>query len=265
MEERDDWDRHWLAHSVAATYNPAQAFRRELVAHWLNEQSPGADSHLLDIGSGQGDLIASLVRLFSGIEIAGVEISSTGIEQSRAKAPTARFFQRDLQMTPASDDVLIGWASLAVCSEVLEHVDEPETVLANAARYLQPGSRVFITVPGGPISAFDRYIGHRRHFDEASLRQMITAAGLIPERVSGVGFPFFNLYRMAVIFREKTLIKDVYEETGPDLGWGVRAAMRAFSFVLKRKLNSSSNGWQMVAVARKAPGTDQASGPHAID
>jgi len=251
MDERDDWDRHWGDYDLTARYNPAQAFRRELMVYWLTQQAPAAKSRLLDIGSGQGDLIASLTRIFPSMEVAGVEMSATGIAQSKLKAPTALFFQRDLQLVPEPDDTLLEWASLAVCSEVLEHVDEPAQVLANAARYLAPGARLFITVPGGPISAFDRHIGHRRHFDASSLGDIIRGAGLIPERVCGVGFPFFNLYRLTVILRGKALIKDASGEGARQLSRPAKIAMGVFSLVLKRGLNSNAWGWQMIAQARK--------------
>lgn len=245
--ERDDWNKHWSDYDAVARYNPAQAFRRELVVHWLKERAPAARSHLLDIGSGQGDLIAGLTRIFPAVEIAGVEMSATGIAQSREKAPTARFFERDLQLVPSPGDSLISWADLAVCTEVLEHVDDPEKVLANAARFLAPGGQLFITVPGGPMSAFDHYIGHRRHFDVMSLTRLIDAAGLIPVRVCGVGFPFFNLYKNIVIIRGRALIKDAYGERRDQQGLLAKMAMKAFSLVLKRNLNSSSRGWQMTA------------------
>jgi trans-aconitate methyltransferase len=251
MDERDDWDRHWSDYDITARYNPAQAFRRELVVHWLRNRSPAINGHLLDIGSGQGDLVASLTRIFPSAAIAGVEMSATGIALSRAKAPQAHFFRRDLLLTPDPGDALLGWAALAVCSEVLEHVDEHNQFLINAAHYLAPGALLFITVPGGPISAFDRHIGHRRHFTHASLERLIRDAGLISEKVRGVGFPFFNFYRMAVILRGNGLIKDVSNENDHRLSWPARMAMDAFALVLKRRLNSTSLGWQMTAQVRK--------------
>jgi SAM-dependent methyltransferase len=251
MNERDNWDRHWCNYEIASRYNPAQAFRRELLIYWLKQQSPAVKSHFLDIGSGQGDLIASLSPIFPTIELAGVEMSAIGIAQSQIKAPQALFFQRDLQLPPDSADPLINWADLGVCSEVLEHVDEPQRVLSHAARYLVPGARLFITVPGGPISAFDRHIGHRRHFTKASLHRLILDAGLIPQLVSGVGFPFFNLYRLIVILRGKALIKDASSQMEQNISWGAKLAMNTFSLVLKRKFNASLRGWQMTAQAKK--------------
>ena len=251
MDKRDDWDGHWSDLDLASQHNPAQAFRRELMLHWIKQQSPNNKTHLLDIGSGQGDFIASLTSLLPSTKLAGVEMSATGISQSRVKAPQASFFQRDLSLSPKPDDDLWEWATLAVCSEVLEHVDEPAKVLANAARYLAPGARLFITVPGGPISSFDLHIGHRQHFTKVLLHRLISEAGLIPERISGVGFPFFNLYRMVVILRGKALIKDACSGKDKQLGGLARMVMNVFSLILKRRFNSTMWGWQMTAQARK--------------
>jgi len=258
MKERDDWDRHWFDLRQVTGFNPAQTYRQELIIHWLRQQALTGQSHLLDIGSGQGDLIANLARIFPVVKVAGVEMSAVGIEQSRIKTPQALFFQRDLTQPPVSDDDLLEWAEFAACSEVLEHVDEPEKLLTHAARYLAPGGRLFITVPGGPISAFDRHIGHRRHFTKDSLTRLIRDAGLIPERVSGVGFPFFNLYRMVVILRGKALIRDACGQENQQPSLLARVVMGAFSLVLKRALNSTSMGWQMTAQARKpaSPGEE---------
>ena len=78
---------------------------------------------------------------------------------------------RDLLRDPAPDAEWAGWATHAVCSEVLEHVDEPVVLLRNARSWLAPGCRLVVTVPGGPMSAFDRHIGHRRHFSPGGSRR----------------------------------------------------------------------------------------------
>ena len=261
MNEHDNWDRHWFDLTHTNGYNPGQSFRRELVIHWLKQVAPEGRGRLLDIGSGQGDLLVSLERHFPDLVLSGAEMSAIGIEQSRVKAPGVRFYQRDLSQAPGPDDELLGWASLAVCCEVLEHVDDPALVLAHAARYLAPGGRLFITVPGGPTSAFDRHIGHREHFTPERLTGVVRDAGLIPEKVTGVGFPFFNLYRMTVILRGKALIKDAAGDENQQPGLLARAAMRAYSLVLRQSLNSSGMGWQMTAQVRKPEETGSNSKP----
>jgi hypothetical protein len=75
-------------------------------------------------------------------------------------------------------------------------------------------------------------------------------AGYRPEHVSGVGFPFFNLYRCLVILRGKKLISDVGTGTTNQSSWAARAAMAAFYQLFRLNLNSSRRGWQMVATAR---------------
>src|SRR5438445_2155740 len=118
---------------------------------------------------------------------------------------------------------LRGWATHAVCSEVLEHLEQPADLLRNARAYLAPGCRVIVTVPGGPMSAFDRHIGHRKHYHPEDLRQVLECAGFRIERVSGAGYPFFNLYRRVVIARGSRLIGDVSGRPS----WTARAAMVA--------------------------------------
>jgi hypothetical protein len=70
------------------------------------------------------------------------------------------------------------------------------------------GARVVITVPGGPRSAFDRHIGNHRHFTPDLLRRVIRDAGLQTREVFAAGFPFFNLYRLAVIARGQRVVDD---------------------------------------------------------
>ena len=73
-------------------------------------------------------------------------------------------------------------------------------------------------------------------------------AGFTHEYVSGVGFPFFNLYRCLVILRGKRLIDDI-RPTG-EASLAARLAMAGLQMVVRPGLNSSRWGWQMVAVAR---------------
>jgi hypothetical protein len=130
---------------------------------------------------------------------------------------------------------------------VLEHVEDPEALLANTRAYLAPGCRLIVTVPGGPMSAFDRHIGHRRHFTAKSMGGLLEQAGFIVERSVRAGFPFFNLYRLIVLLRGERLVDDVAR------GGGTRPArlvMRIFGVLFRLNLTSSPWGWQVLAAAR---------------
>ena len=245
----DDWDSHWAEYGESAGENPAQAYRRRLILRLL-DLTP--TDRLVDIGSGQGDMAAELRAAHPSVAIMGLELGASGIAQAQRKVPDARFVQTDLLQAQSPDPADEGWGTAAVCSEVLEHVDDPSLLLRNASTYLAPGARLVITVPGGPRSAFDRYIGHRRHFDARSITEVIEGAGLRTERVLKAGFPFFNLYRLAVVARGDKLILDV--RAGADMeASGAGALLRAFGVAYRANLTSSPLGWQIVAVATVPP------------
>lgn len=250
--QHDDWDRHWTDYASAAERNPAQQYRRRLIVSLLGAR--GAGTRILDIGSGQGDMIALLGTMYRGAELCGIDCSHEGVELAARKAPSAAFLVRDLVQAGAPSEEMRGWATHAVCSEVLEHVDEPVTLLSNARAYLRAGCRLVVTVPGGPMSAFDRHIGHRRHFTVETLRRTLEQAGFDVEAVSGAGFPFFNLYRLIVILRGEGLITDV-AGGHQDQSAAARLLMSLFRGLFLFNLRSGGGGWQLVAVAtlRAAP------------
>ena len=145
-------------------------------------------------------------------------------------------------------------ATHAVCSEVLEHVDDPTTLMRESVALLAPGAKVVVTVPGGPRTAFDKHIGHFRHFTEDGLHQVLTDAGLDVDRVLRTGFPFFNLYKLAVIARGERLVQEAqvpFEESSTSrLETAVTAFFRR-GFRANR--DDSRFGWQMAAVAHVPP------------
>lgn len=214
----------------------------------------GAPARVLDIGSGQGDLAAAIVAEWADADVLGIELSDAGVAIASSKVPQASFVQRDLSVDQPPPDGWRGWATHVTCSEVLEHVDDPVGFLRNALQWTAPGSRFVVTVPAGPISAFDRHVGHRTHYTRATLRRTLSESGLVVETVAAAGFPFFNLYRLTVIARGEGLIDDV-AGPGASLGMAARIAMRAFSGLFRLNLRHSPGGWQLVAVAHHAAAT----------
>jgi SAM-dependent methyltransferase len=253
----DDWDHHWDAYGEAAEGNPANVYRRRLVMSLLGR--PPAGATVLDIGSGQGEFAIHLRETYPAVAVWGVEHSAAGVERGRAAAAArgveVSFTQFDL-LQPVTLDPGQSAADYAVCSEVLEHVEDPVRLLRNSRSLLLPGCRVVVTVPGGPRSAFDRHIGHHRHFKAADLRGVLTDAGYAVERVLRAGFPFFNIYKLAVIARGRRLIADVEDRAPGTTPSRIElAATRFFDTGFKHNRDDFPLGWQMAAVAR-VPGAD---------
>ena len=251
--ERDDWEGHWRDYTDAAEHNPAQRYRRQIVSKLLRRLGCSGSARILDIGSGQGDLAVDLHNAFPDSDLVGLELSASGVRISEDKVPRARFIQRDLLQPTGSLGPLDRWAQYAVCSEVLEHLDDPGLLLRNASEYLAPGCALVVTVPGGPKSAFDLHIGHRRHFTPAALRSLLESCGFKVELATTAGFPFFNLYRLIVILRGRKLISDVGTKNHGFATLLARAVMSVFRLLFAVNVTGTGLGWQTVAVARWSP------------
>ena len=248
-DSRDDWERHWQDYHETAEENPAQNYRRSMVLSLLGINGTGQGARVMDIGSGQGDMAASVIKQFPAAEVMGLELSSSGVAISQKKVPQARFVQRNLLEVVEPPKEQRNWATHAICTEVLEHLEDPALLLQNARQYMAEGCRLVITVPGGPMSAFDKHIGHRKHWRPQEIEALMQQTGFNPERVSGAGFPFFNLYRCVVIMRGKKLISDVSAGPAGSTSLPARMAMTVFHGLIRRSLNSSRSGWQIVGTA----------------
>jgi hypothetical protein len=97
------------------------------------------------------------------------------------------------------------------------------------------------------MSAFDRHIGHRRHYTRKVLRALLQEVGLEVNEVDAAGFPFHTLYRLAVLARGTKLVEEAASHRSSSL---MRSAMHLFDLAFHLNLPASPWGWQLVAEAR---------------
>lgn len=248
--DRDDWDQHWSAYAESNAWNPAQQWRMDIVLSRLLA-TPMRPECLVDLGCGQGEFLRALADdpAWRNTALLGLEGSAVGARMATAYVPSADVRHCDLvsgEGLPAEWD---GRASHAVCSEVLEHVDNPFEVLRNALRILSPGGTLVVTVPGGPRSAYDRHIGHREHFTPQYLSGLLRGAGFSVQESAGVGWPFFNAYRLGIVLYGRRLIDDA---PGMEAGSGTAGRVaRVIGALLRRSTTRGRHGWQVVAVATR--------------
>lgn len=244
----DNWDRHWADFSDAAAVGPTTRWRSRLVLELLDIPPGDASVHMMEIGSGRGEFAEMFVGRYPRARFFGVELSATGVALAGKRVPQAQFVQRDL-LQPAPEECSAAFqATHSLCSEVLEHVDNPALLLRHAAAYMAPGCRLVVTLPGGPLNAFYRHTGHRRHYTPGELRELLESNGFEVETCRGEGFPFFNLYRLMLTMRGEKLIGDVSGPPSPLVQCGTAVFDRLFPLNF-----GHSWGWQTVAAARYRP------------
>lgn len=107
-------------------------------------QSERSEVRVLDVGCGNGGLAFPLAAI--GCSVLGVDVHAPTIERNRAQnaARNARF-----EAVPGAVFDLGETFDLIVCSEVLEHLDEPQPLVATMSRHLEPDGLLIITVPNG--------------------------------------------------------------------------------------------------------------------
>jgi len=141
---------------------------------------------LLEIGAGEGALLARLAELGFGEALHAAEISASGVRAIRARgipglASLVRFDGETLPYADARFD-------LVVLSHVLEHAEHPRRLLAEAARVART---LFVEVPLEDTWRLPRdftpaAVGHINFYSPASLRRFVQTCGLevLAERVA---------------------------------------------------------------------------------
>jgi SAM-dependent methyltransferase len=136
---------------------------------------------VVEIGCGDGALLAALSARGIGATLDGFELSAQAAAFARARdIPRVRRIESyDGSAVPAADDAY----DLALLSHVAEHVPDPAPLLREAGR-LAP--RVIVEVPLEANRSADRpairaealRIGHLHRFDRNAVRALCAAAGL---------------------------------------------------------------------------------------
>ncbi len=112
--------------------------RLKLVARWVRSVD---GRRVLDLGCGEGPLRDLLEP---SLHVVGVDISIDSLRTARRDGDHPSLIQADGTVAlPFAD----GAFDMVVCSEMLEHVTAPASVLAELRRVCSPNGRVILTVP----------------------------------------------------------------------------------------------------------------------
>ncbi len=135
----------------------------------------------LEIGCGTGFVLSGIHRRFPHHTLAGCEIFMEGLGFARARCPDVDLFQIDARRVPFDDEFDVVGAF-----DVLEHIEEDQTVLCQMFRAVKAGGGLLLTVPQHRFlwSAIDDYSFHRRRYARNELVSKVQRAGFRIRRVT---------------------------------------------------------------------------------
>lgn len=103
---------------------------------------PGA--RILDVGCGNGNIARGIGSL--GYTVVGIDFSADAIQYARSKNTQSNV---EFRVCSAEEVTLAENFDAVICSEVLEHLNQPELLVKTLSQILKSGAILIATVPNG--------------------------------------------------------------------------------------------------------------------
>ncbi|GII78701.1 methyltransferase [Sphaerisporangium rufum] len=197
-------DRHWWFQE-----------RRAIIARELRRlDRPG---RALDLGGAGGGNARVFVR--HGWDPLVVDASETAVQLAKERG--LRAIHADACDLPLPD----GHFDLALAFDVLEHIEDDAAAAAELVRVLRPGGRLLLAVPCDMAlwSEHDVVSGHFRRYTRPSLRQVLTGAELVIDRM----WSWNVLMKPVVAWRRRRCSGNDVGEVPPLLNAALRTVIAA--------------------------------------
>ena len=174
---------------------------------------------ILDLGCGYGEVLGMLPP---GLELTGLEINDAALAEAARRNPTARFVQGDAAALPFAPDSF----DLVICSEVMEHVDDPGLLARALCRIVRPGGHLCLTVPNELVTTLGRFVlgkrpcrspAHKTVFTPGRLARTMGLRRVAKANTPLPGLPFLFCSNTAGLFERPGPDRDHRgRETGPE-------------------------------------------------
>lgn len=140
---------------------------------------------VLEVGAGLGEFASQFTGL-RRLVVTDVDPQCVAhMERRFADRPEVQARHLDLQ---GSLSETFPPVSTVVAVNVLEHIEHDSAALRSLARFVEPGGKIVLWVPGYMqlYGDFDRRVGHVRRYTPDTLRAAIVGAGLVPSEARPV-------------------------------------------------------------------------------
>jgi acetyltransferase-like isoleucine patch superfamily enzyme/SAM-dependent methyltransferase len=183
----------------------------------------GPDDVVLDVGCGMGGMATFSAQ--RGARLILVDTNEANLGQARARLAAYPGLRLETHVGDAHRLPLAsGVADKIICTEVLEHVEDPAAVMAELYRVGRPGAQYLITVPGTAQEMLQKRLAHPsyferpnhiRIFDPESFATLVSGGGLVIERTMNHGF-FWSIW-MALFWQAEVPLSDATSHPSLDL------------------------------------------------
>lgn len=118
--------------------------RLDFITGFLQNSLP-SNAKILDVGCGNGVISRHLGKF--GFNVTGIDVSDKTIDKANAlnSLGNVKFFKKSAEELMATGERY----DAIICSEVLEHLDNPEALLKVLNKTLSQNGKLIITVPNG--------------------------------------------------------------------------------------------------------------------
>ena len=169
----------------------------------------GKGEKYLDAGCGSG-----LITRHLPVNSIGLDINPRNVKRAKKYAPLAKIVEADIENMPFIDN----YFSTIICSEVLEHIPNPQRAISEIKRVLEPGGILIGTVPQKNFLWKLRVLSsthpgepYHKEYRKSELIRILSDFEIIKI------FPASYFMTLVFIVRKKSQkIKEVYEQVPPD-------------------------------------------------
>ena len=172
--------------------------RREIILETLRRHVSGlAGKKMLEIGCGNGNILRYLGER-TELQLTGGDLFMEGLKFCRRQVGIP-LYQIDATALPFRDCFdIIG------IFDVLEHIEDDDSVLRECHKALRAQGRLILTVPACPAlwGPFDEFSHHQRRYTRRELHDKLRRAGFAIERA-----PHFMFFLFPLVYALRTLTK----------------------------------------------------------
>jgi glycosyltransferase involved in cell wall biosynthesis len=237
---RESEDPRNVGHVTLTRMARLEPYNRWLVSRF--EHAVGR--RVLEIGAGFGNITRHLkgreLLVASDLDPVALEhLKGVFREDPSVRVASYRFPLED----SARKEVGALGVDTIVCLNVLEHIEDDSTTLANLREALRSGGRLVLLVPAFArlFGTLDEHLHHFRRYEKAELEQKIREAGFELEDVKFVNRPgIFGWWLNGRVLKRRVL---------------PRGQLLAFKFLMpmlrREEVHPPSSGLSLLAIARK--------------